>query len=92
MPDFSNKYPAVLHINIDKNHRHSGLGGRLISEFIGYLKNEKVRGVQLSTISDSGKAFFENEGFSLLYQGKRTYFNNILGEDIVCHSLGKVLR
>ena len=91
MPDFSKEYPAVLHINISKDYRHFGLGGRLMLKFIDYLKNEKVRGVQLSTISEKGKAFFEKQGFSLLYSSKRSYFKNISGKDIICYSLGKVL-
>jgi ribosomal protein S18 acetylase RimI-like enzyme len=91
MPDFSNKYPAVLHINIDNNYRSSGLGRRLMFKFLSYLTDEKVPGVQLSTISEQGKEFFEKQGFSLLYKGERSYFKNILGGNIVCYSLGKVL-
>jgi len=91
MPDFSKDYPAVLHINIDKSYRGFGLGGKLMSKFLGYLKDKRVPGVQLSTISEQGKAFFEKQGFSLLHQSKRSYFKNILSEDITCYSLGKFL-
>ena len=88
-PDLSKEFPAVLHINIDKDYRHSNIGRELINVFLKYLANKGVKGVHLSTMSENGKSFFEKMWFSLVHQAKRTYFRNILGKEIICYSMVK---
>ncbi|MFA5659439.1 MAG: hypothetical protein WC900_09170, partial [Oscillospiraceae bacterium] len=52
-PDFSQQYPATLHINIDKNFRGSHIGSRLIDHYLNFLQHSKVSGVHLGSISDA---------------------------------------
>jgi len=81
MPDFSKGYPATLHINIDKDYRAQGFGSQLVAAYLQYLKTEKVPGVHFATMSDKAMAFFAKQGFSLLFQGRRSYFKYILHKE-----------
>ncbi|MCX5657255.1 MAG: hypothetical protein NTZ48_03390 [Candidatus Omnitrophica bacterium] len=91
MPDFSVDYPAVLHINLDKDYRNLNIGSRLIAIFMDYLARNKVSGVRLATMSDKSAVFFKKQGFNLLYQARRTYFRNLLGKDISVYIYGKIV-
>lgn len=73
MPDYSKNYPAILHINILERFRSSGLGAQLVGTYKEYLKVSGVGGVHLVTMSEKAGQFFEKMGFSVLFQGKRTY-------------------
>ncbi|MEI8176917.1 MAG: GNAT family N-acetyltransferase, partial [Candidatus Omnitrophota bacterium] len=88
-PDFSHRYPAILHINLDKDHRNGGLGSRLMEAYLGYLHNQKIPGVHLSSISEHGSRFFVKSGFELLYKRPRTYYKHILKADLNCYCYGK---
>jgi GNAT superfamily N-acetyltransferase len=90
-PDFSHAYPATLHINISEGFRNQGLGARLVTAYLDYLKKEKVSGVHFATLSDRAARFYERLGFILLCKAKRSYFNNILHKDIFCYTYGKKL-
>jgi len=82
MPIFSREYPATLHINLDKKYRDLGAGSKLISAFLQYLKDAKICGVHLATMSEKAGLFFQRQGFSLLYTGRRSYLRHILRKDI----------
>ena len=91
-PDFSQDYPATLHINIHYAFRSMGIGSQLMKKFLGYLAQEKVKGVHLATLSDQAAHFYEKIGFILLHQGKRSYLRNILGKELTCYIFGKKIN
>ncbi len=82
MPDVSGRYPATLHINIDEAHRRLDLGTKLIASYLDYLRQANVRGVFLATMSDKAGSFFRSQGFDLLHEARRSYFQHILKKDI----------
>lgn len=91
MPDFSKKYPATLHININKDYRGKGIGSRLIADYLIYLRRESIPGVHFATMSRQASKFFTKQGFDLLYEGKRSYLKHVLLEDILLRIYGKKL-
>jgi len=91
-PDFSERYPAVLHINLREGFRNLGIGSRLIWACLDYFTKEKIAGVRLATMSNKAKDFFNQQGFETLYKGQRSYFNYILHRDVPIYILGKRLR
>jgi GNAT superfamily N-acetyltransferase len=90
-PDFSREYPAVLHINLKEGFRSQGIGARLIATYLDYLKESRVKGVHLATLSDRAARFYEKNNFTLLYRNKRSYFRKLLGKEIDCYIFGKKL-
>lgn len=88
-PNFTKEYPATLHINVKKEFRGLNIGSRLIGAFLDYLKEEKISGVHLATMSDKGAQFFYKQGFRLLHKGKRSYFSHILHRDVPLYIFGK---
>jgi ribosomal protein S18 acetylase RimI-like enzyme len=92
MPDsIKEDYPALMHINIDKDYRNSGIGRMLIESYIDYLKSKKVLGLHLTTQSENSFKFFEKLGFIALHETKRSYFRNILNKEIRYIYYGKKL-
>ena len=63
IPDISDDYPAILHINIAKEYRDRGMGTKLIEEYIKYLKNKRVKGIHLTTISSDAVRFLSSISF-----------------------------
>jgi ribosomal protein S18 acetylase RimI-like enzyme len=91
-PDFPEKdYPALLHINVEKNYRNLGIGNMLMNAYLSYLKNEKITGVHLTTQSENAFKFFERSGFVPIYKVKRSYFKYILNREICFIYYGKKL-
>ncbi len=88
-PDFSIEYPAVMHINIKKGFRHSGIGSMLISGFLDRLAIKKIKGVHLSTMSEEAGCFFKANGFNLIYSAARSYFRYITGRDTIIYVYGR---
>jgi GNAT superfamily N-acetyltransferase len=88
-PDFSLKYPATLHIDIDKNFHSLGIGRNLINKYLDFLKEEKVKGVHFGTTSEGAKIFFTKVGFNLLLTKKRTYLRYKIGKEQVFYVFGK---
>lgn len=91
-PDFSQDYPAVLHINMQEGYRNRGIGTKLIAAYLDYLVKEKIKGVHFATLSEKAARFYDKLGFVLLYKSKRSYFRNILPKDIFCSIYGKKLE
>lgn len=81
-PDFKKMYPAILHLNIKDGYRNLGIGSKLISAYLEYLRKEKITGVHLATMSKEAGNFFTKQGFQLLYEAKRSYFSHILHKDV----------
>ncbi|MCM8777886.1 MAG: GNAT family N-acetyltransferase [Candidatus Omnitrophica bacterium] len=73
--DISSEYPATLHINIDVRYRGIGIGKKLISEYLCYLKKEKIKGIHLTTVSVDAVRFFEKMGFTVLQKKKVSYLS-----------------
>ena len=84
-------YPALLHINIDKDYRTLGIGRMLVESYIDYLKSKKVQGLHLTTQSENSFKFFEKLGFIPLHETKRSYFRHILNKKIRYIYYGKKL-
>lgn len=89
MPDVVSEYPATFHINIEQDFRGQDIGSRLITAYLDYLKQERVTGVHLATMSSGAAEFFSRQGFHLLYSGKRSYFRHILHKDVPLYIYGK---
>jgi GNAT superfamily N-acetyltransferase len=90
-PDFSRKYPATMHINIKEGFRRSGVGSRLMTAYLAYLKEHNVPGVRLATYSPVAGEFFKKAGFELLFKRRRTYFRYILKSDVTVYIYAKKL-
>ncbi len=89
LPDISTAYPATLHINVDAKYRAQGIGEKLISEYINYLKKLGIKGAQISIFSPSAVRFFEQNGFTVLYKKKITCFNYLGYGDIYRFVMGR---
>jgi GNAT superfamily N-acetyltransferase len=90
-PDYSREYPALLHINLDKNFRNCGIGRALLEYFEQHLRDRRIKGVYLGTMSEQAKEFFIKNSYQLLYQAKRSYFRYRVGKDIPFYILAKKL-
>ncbi len=91
-PDFSKEFPAILHINLDKNFQGQAIGSKLIARFLQYLREESVSGVHFGTLSEGANIFFTKVGFDLLFQSKRSYLRTYIGKDLEFYVFGKKLR
>ena len=83
------KYPAHLHINIAKNYRRMGIGLKLVNSFLSYLKDKKIKGIHLITISKRARLFFEKAGFKLFHSRRMKQLYYLLGKDIAVYILTK---
>lgn len=92
MPDFSRRFPAMLHINIESGYRMGGIGRRLIKTFEAYLQDQRVLGVHFGTFSEGTEDFFIKMGFARLFQGKRSYLKPYLGKEINFYVFGKQFK
>ncbi len=88
-PDFSQEYPAILHINIARDFRGGGVGHQLVSVYCEYLKQNGVQSVRASTMSDPAKNFFEKCGFATLFTTRRSYLRYYFQKDIPLYIVGK---
>jgi len=91
MPNFKEEFPATLHINLIKEFRGKGLGEKLVVTYLNFLNEEGVRGLHLGTFSEGARDFFLKMGFTVLFQGKRTYLKPYLGEEINFYVFGRKL-
>ncbi len=90
-PHFSTQYPAMLHINVDKDHRGRHVGKRLIDHYVNFLKDQGVNGIHFGTISEGAKEFFLKSGFELLHESKRSYLKYRTGKMVPFYIFGKTL-
>lgn len=91
VPDFTDQYPATLHININNNFRGLNIGKSLMEHYLSFLKENSVSGVHCSTSSSGAKQFFIKEGFHLLFQKKISYWKHYSGKNTSYYALGKKL-
>lgn len=87
--DFLRDYPAGLHINLSEGARGSGLGAGLIQQFCAYASGRGVKGVHCGTMSEEARAFFEKQGFQVIWQGRRSYLDDVLNGQYVYYVLGR---
>lgn len=68
---FSKKYPAHLHIDLNKQCRNGGYGSKMIETLCKNLKAKGVCGIMLIVASNNGKAirFYKKNGFRALMSG-----------------------
>lgn len=59
------RWPAHLHINLSKDARGKGIGSKLITTWLNFLKENDIKGCHLSTMAENTSAitFFEKQGF-----------------------------
>ena len=91
-PDFSRDYPASLHINIDYKFRNLGIGRELIEKYVERLKQERIRGILVTTTSQKAKEFFRKMGFTVLYYRRISYYTYLNCENLFFIILGKKLN
>ena len=65
---FSKKYPAHLHIDINKPFRRNGNGTQMMQVLLSHLKSKGINGVMLIVGSYNTKAvrFYKRNGFKVL--------------------------
>ncbi|HTZ11701.1 MAG TPA: GNAT family N-acetyltransferase [Candidatus Margulisiibacteriota bacterium] len=90
-PDFSSGFPAILHINLDKDFRGEGVGSQLIARYLQYLREEGISGVHLGTLSEGASIFFTKLGFSQLFKSRRSYLKSYIGKELEFYVFGKRL-
>jgi GNAT superfamily N-acetyltransferase len=90
-PSFSREFPAIVHINLDKDFQRQAIGSKLIARFLQYLKEEGVSGVHLGTLSEGAGIFFTKIGFDLLFRNKKSYLKAYIGKDLEYYVFGKKL-
>jgi ribosomal protein S18 acetylase RimI-like enzyme len=91
VPDVSAEYPANLHINVGNGFRGAGIGSGLISRYEMYLKEKGVKGVHLTTMSDTAKHFFEEHGFKVLFLKRRSFLKYYFKREFQFYVMGKKL-
>lgn len=90
-PDFSEKYPSTLHINIDSKYRGMNVGTKMIDHYLGYLKANEIGGVQVSTMTEGAKDFFVKMGFIELFKNRPGYLEAYYSKDIFAYILGRTV-
>lgn len=88
-PDFSEQYPATLHVNITPEYRGKMIGSLLVYHFMQILQEKKVRGIHFGVLSEKAKGFFEKLGFEILFNGKYTFLSYLSGETLPHYIMGK---
>lgn len=80
-----NKYPAHLHINLDRHYRRFGMGGKLMQTYFNLLKKNNICGVHLGTSSLNTQAipFYENKfGFKLFAKFPTCCYEGLLPQKV----------
>ncbi len=77
-------YPAHLHMNLAEGYRSGGIGSRLLSAYLAYLRENGVRGLHLGTTSHNKLAvpFYKKWGFQLVSRHPLTLYEGIISEKI----------
>ena len=91
VPDFSQEYPATLHVNISPRYRGKMIGSLLVYHFLQILKDKQVKGIHFGVLSDKAKRFFEKLGFEILFSGEYTFLRYLSGEILPHYIMGKKL-
>ncbi len=91
LPDFSQNYPATLHVNITTEYRGHHSGSLLVNKFLEHLKENNIQGIHFGVLSESAKRFFLKLDFDILFEGKYTFLHYLTGETLPHYIMGKKL-
>jgi len=91
VPDFAEKYPATLHINIKTQHRGGHLGLSLVNHFLDFLKKDNIQGIHFGVLSEGAKRFFLKLNFEMLFEGEYTFLQYLTGDSFPHYIMGKKL-
>ena len=83
--DYTNKYPAHLHIDLLPECQGQGYGRKLIEMLVKHLKEQKINGLMLhvSMHNEGARAFYKKCGFQVLYADKNDVLMGMkLGSEI----------
>ncbi len=77
-------YPAHLHMNLIEGCRSGGVGSRLLSVYLDYLRGNNVTGLHLGTTTHNKLAvpFYKKWGFRLVARHPLTMYSGIIPEKI----------
>ena len=77
-------YPAHLHMNLIEGCRSGGIGSKLLSAYLDYLRESNVSGLHLGTTSYNTLAvpFYRRWGFKLVSRHRLTLYEGIVPEKI----------
>ncbi len=78
------EYPAHFHINIIKEWRGMGIGGKLIECFLNQLRDAQIGGVHLQTTSYNRSALilYQKMGFQMLNSTRSYLWERLVNEPI----------
>lgn len=87
------KYPAHLHINVEKSARGRGLGRLLIEAYLVQLNQLGVPGVFLETtnINEAACGLYESVGFEIIDHRETKVWRDVVQIPVVNLSYGKIL-
>lgn len=91
VPDFSQEYPATLHVNISPRYRGKMIGSLLVYHFLQILEKKQIKGIQFGVLSEKARGFFEKLGFEILFSGEYTFLRYLSGETLPHYIMGKKL-
>lgn len=94
--DYSNKRASIGHVSIAEEYRGAGLGTFMIAEAIKFLREKKVKSVELSTDigNAAAKGIYLNNGFQIsgiIYQFRGFFFREPIKSSILKRILYKIL-
>ncbi len=78
--EYIKDYPAHLHMNLVEGFRSGGIGSRLMSAYLDYLRENGVGGLHLGTTSHNKLAvpFYERRGFRIAARIPFTLYEGII--------------
>jgi ribosomal protein S18 acetylase RimI-like enzyme len=88
------KYPAHLHINVQKDFRNQNVGKCLVERFIEQVKRARLPGIHLAVHEDNVRArkFFEHIGFIELTQYPTVYTRKVPHNIVYAIAYGKEIE
>lgn len=77
-------YPAHLHMNLAEGYRGGGIGSKLLSAYMEYLRENGIKGLHLGTTSHNKLAvpFYKKHGFRLVSRHPLTMYEGIIPEKV----------
>ena len=73
-------FPAHLHMNLSASFRSGGIGSKLVSAYLDYLRENNIKGVHLGTTTANKMAvpFYRKCGFQVTSRRRLTMYEGIL--------------
>ena len=91
-PDYSEEFPAHLHINVQDSYRQLGAGTRLMEEYLEYLKKNNIGGLHLYSLSAIGQEFFKKMNFVRIFSQRVSYFEYLNLKEVYVFCFAKRLQ